>query len=198
MTTRYILNGSFARQTCRWRGTTSAKKSIHVFELETTRLRIIALDYEHFRMHLENNGALQRILKVSVTQEKVEDWFEEVMREPLSRMAKDLGNQYWYSNWQIIQKDINTVIGGICFKGPPDSLGKVEIGYGIEKQYQNQGFATEAIQEVVKWALGQERIQAVTAETDKNNIPSQTVLIKNGFIKTSGNDELVLWERTRN
>ena len=177
--------------------TTSAKKSIRVFELETLRLRIVALDYDHFKMHLDNNGALQRILKVSVTQEKVEDWFEEVMREPLSSMAKDLENQYWYSNWQIIQKEINTVIGGICFKGPPDSSGKVEIGYGIEKHYQNQGYGTEAIREVVKWALGQERIQAVTAETDKSNIPSQAVLIKNGFIKTSGNDELVSWVRSR-
>jgi ribosomal-protein-alanine N-acetyltransferase len=179
-------------------GSPNHVKSILVIELETLRLRIIALDYNHFKMHLENNGALQRTLKVSVTQEKVEDWFVEVMREPLSRMAKDLENQYWYSNWQIIQKDINAVIGGICFKGPPDFSGKVEIGYGIEKQYQNRGYATEAIREVVKWALGQERIQAVTAETDKSNIPSQTVLIKNGFLKTSGNDELVFWERTRN
>ena len=178
-------------------GTTSAEKSIRVFELETLRLRIIALDYEHFKMHLENNGALQRILKVAVTQEKVGDWFEEIMRVPLSRMAKDLENQYWYSNWQIVQKEINTVIGGICFKGPPDSFGKVEIGYGVEKQYQNRGYATEAIQAVITWAFGQDKMKTVMAETDRDNIPSQSVLRKNGFIETGGNDELVFWVNSR-
>lgn len=145
-------------------------------------------------MHLVNNGDLQRKLQVSVTQEKVEDWFQEVMREPLLLMEKDLDNQYWYSNWQIIRKDQNSVIGGICFKGPANSVGQVEIGYGIEKLHQNQGYATEAIQAVVKWALEQDSIQAVIAETDKNNVPSQKVLLKNGFVKTEEKDELIFWK----
>jgi len=147
-------------------------------------------------MHLENNGDLQRILHVSVIQEKVEDWFAEVMQKPLLLAEKDLKNQYWYSNWQIIQKNKNSVIGGICFKGPATSLGKVEIGYGIDEQYQSQGYATEAIQEVVKWALEQDGIQAIIAETDKNNIPSQNVLLKSGFVKTDENDELIFWEKS--
>lgn len=167
-----------------------------MFELETTRLRIIALDYEHFKMHLENNGDLQRRLHLSVTQDKVEDWFAEVMQKPLLLAEQDQNNQYWYSNWQIINKDENSVMGGICFKGPANSLGQVEIGYGIEKLHQNQGYATEAIKAVVKWALEQDSIQAVIAETDKNNVPSQKVLLKNGFVKIEEKDELIFWEKS--
>ncbi|MDQ7797544.1 MAG: GNAT family N-acetyltransferase [Candidatus Edwardsbacteria bacterium] len=166
-----------------------------MFELETARLRIIALDYEHFKMHLENNGDLQRRLHLSVTQEKVEDWFAEVMQKPLLLAEQDQNNQYWYSNWQIVRKDKNSVIGGICFKGPANSFGKVEIGYGIEEQHQRQGYATEAIQAVVKWAMRQDGINAVIAETDKDNIPSQSVLEKNGFVKTGEGDELIFWEK---
>jgi len=149
-------------------------------------------------MHLENNGDLQRKLQVTVTQEKLEDWFQQVMTEPLALMEMDPDNQYWYSNWQIIRKDHNSVIGGICFKGPADPLGKVEIGYGIEKPHQNQGFATEAIREVVKWALEQQGIQIVIAGTDEYNIPSQAVLTKNGFIKTGEKDgDCIFWEKRK-
>ncbi len=88
----------------------------------------------------------------------------------------------WYAIWMIEMKD-GTHIGELCFKGVDES-GSTEIGYGISEEYQNRGYATEAVSAVVDWALRQNAINCVTAEVDKENIASVKVLEKSGFEPT--------------
>lgn len=57
----------------------------------------------------------------------------------------------WYAVWIIERKD-NTHIGDLSFKGLKED-GSVEIGYGILEDYQNSGYATEAVAAAVDWAL---------------------------------------------
>lgn len=85
----------------------------------------------------------------------------------------------WYAIWMIKLAD-GTHIGELCFKGL-DENGVAEIGYGILERYQNQGFASEAVQAVVTWAFGEPNVAAIEAEADANNIASQRVLEKCGF-----------------
>ncbi len=85
----------------------------------------------------------------------------------------------WYAIWMIELKD-GTHIGELCFKGIDES-GSTEIGYGIAENYQNCGYATEAVNVVADWALKQDIINCVTAEVDKDNIASVRVLEKSGF-----------------
>lgn len=88
----------------------------------------------------------------------------------------------WYAIWMIELKN-GTHIGELCFKGVDES-GSVEIGYGIAEKYQGQGYGTEAVKAVVKWALEQNCVNCVTAEVDKENIASIRVLEKSGFRPT--------------
>ena len=85
----------------------------------------------------------------------------------------------WYAIWMIELKD-GTHIGELCFKGVDES-GSTEIGYGIAENYQNCGYATEAVCAVVDRALKQNAINCVTAEVDGDNIASVRVLEKSGF-----------------
>lgn len=85
----------------------------------------------------------------------------------------------WYAMWMIDLRD-GTHIGDLCFKGL-DANGIAEIGYGILKDYQGQGCATEAVDAVVAWALHQPAVIRVEAETEPNNRASQRVLEKCGF-----------------
>lgn len=41
-----------------------------------------------------------------------------------------------------------------------------EIGYGINGEFKNRGYCTEAIEALVHWALKQDGVISVTAETD--------------------------------
>ena len=88
----------------------------------------------------------------------------------------------WYTPWLIVLKD-GTLVGDICFKGLGDN-GTVEIGYGINPPHEGQGYATEAVDTMVRWAFGPPGVTRVEAETEPGNAASRRVLAKCGFTPT--------------
>lgn len=54
----------------------------------------------------------------------------------------------------------------------------MEIGYGIDEEYQNRGYATEAIAALVNMAIRYPGVQAVLFEIEKTNGPSKRVAEK--------------------
>ena len=68
-----------------------------------------------------------------------------------------------------------------CLLGDVNDDGSVEIGYGITEENQGKGYATEAVEAVLDWALNQSGIRQVEAETEWENRKSQRVLEKCGF-----------------
>ena len=86
----------------------------------------------------------------------------------------------WYAMWMIELLD-GTHIGDLCFKGL-GANGTTEIGYGISEDYQGQGYATEAVDAVVAWALQKPGVTRVEAETEPDNRASRRVLEKCGFL----------------
>ena len=85
----------------------------------------------------------------------------------------------WYAIWMIELKD-GTQIGELCFKGLSVN-GIAEIGYGISEEYQNNGYATEAVKAVLEWAFSHPEVIAIEAETESENAASISVLKKCGF-----------------
>ena len=87
----------------------------------------------------------------------------------------------WYAPWGIrLKKEPQTVIGDACFKGPPQR-GAVELGYGLNEPYRGQGYMTEAARVLAEWALYQNDVYFLYAETAPDNTASQRVLDKLGF-----------------
>jgi len=86
----------------------------------------------------------------------------------------------FYAMWFV--KNLNGEnIGEICFKGIKEN--KSEIGYGIVNKFQNQGYGSESVNELINWALSQDRINKVFAEVECNNFYSIKLLYKLGFKK---------------
>ncbi|SFQ49538.1 ribosomal-protein-alanine N-acetyltransferase [Lachnospiraceae bacterium XBB1006] len=102
--------------------------------------------------------------------------------EMLAGCLQEPGKAEWYAMWRIELLD-GTQVGDLCFKGL-DEKALPEIGYGINEAYQGKGYATEAVNAVVKWALSKPRVNAVEAETAPDNRASQKVLKKCGFQPT--------------
>ena len=86
----------------------------------------------------------------------------------------------WYGIW-IIESKGGSHLGDLSFKGFNED-GSVEIGYGVDAAHQGQGYATEAVNAAVMWALQQPGVTRVEAETEPANKASQRVLEKCGFI----------------
>ena len=86
----------------------------------------------------------------------------------------------WYAIWMIERKD-GAHVGDLSFKGlNPD--GSTEIGYGILEEYRNKGYASEAVDTAVRWALSRPDVTRMEAETEPYNRASQRVLEKCGFV----------------
>ena len=92
-------------------------------------------------------------------------------------------NRIWYAVWNMeLKKSQGTIVGDFCFKGLGND-GVVEIGYGLKEKYRHQGYMTEAVKTITEWALSRDGVYAVEVETDVNNIASQQVLMRAGFVK---------------
>ena len=88
----------------------------------------------------------------------------------------------WYAAWYIETKD-GEVAGDLCFKGPAAD-GAVEIGHGLREGFCGRGYMTEAVRAMTEWALSQEGVERVEAETEPDNAASQRVLARAGFVPT--------------
>jgi len=52
-----------------------------------------------------------------------------------------------------IRKEDKRVVGSIDYKNIPNEIKEVEIGYGLEKQFEHNGYMTEAVSTFCKMAF---------------------------------------------
>ena len=95
----------------------------------------------------------------------------------------------WYAIWNIeLNDESKTEVGNLSFMGLGED-GVVEIGYGTNEGFEGRGYMTEAVSAVVQWAAAQPDVRRIEAETDDDNLASQRVLIKAGFVPTGERGE---------
>jgi [ribosomal protein S5]-alanine N-acetyltransferase len=96
-------------------------------------------------------------------------------------MISDDEYYYYETIWIIINKMTNKYIGSFCFKGMPNEFGEIEVGYGIDSKFRNQGYITEMLLAIIDFCKTEPNVKTIFAETDINNLPSIKVLGKAGF-----------------
>lgn len=102
--------------------------------------------------------------------------------EMLAFSAAHPEQRQWYAAWFMELRD-GQPVGDLCFKGLTED-GGVEIGYGIYPEHWGKGYATEAVIAVTDWAAHQPGVKYIKAETEPDNLASQRVLAKAGFVPT--------------
>lgn len=101
----------------------------------------------------------------------------------------------------VLLRDEPEVIGSVVFHGMP-SNGIAEVAYSIEETSRCRGFAAEAVEACVAWALDQPGITAVQATTFPWHIASLGVIRRLGMIHVGTRDhdtlgDLLVFERRR-
>jgi len=87
----------------------------------------------------------------------------------------------WIHGFVLVDRITGGEIGRCGFKGPPGTDGMVEIAYGVDPVHQGKGYATEAAEALVRYALSHETVQTVRAHTLPQSDASARVLAKCGF-----------------
>ena len=139
--------------------------------IESKRLNLFPISNDEIR-HLIENETIEEL------QQAYGEMLQGCHDHPEKRM--------WYAVWFMeLKENPGTIVGDFCFKGVGDD-GTVEIGYGLREGFCGNGYMTEALLSVSEWALKQDGVKKIIAETTDENEASKKVLQRAGF-RFSGN-----------
>jgi [ribosomal protein S5]-alanine N-acetyltransferase len=166
-----------------------------MLEHESKRLKLILFSLELKKVAIADKNKLAELLGVRISDSWPGPDLAEALPFFIAEMEKHPSEPIWDS--LIIHKDDNTLIGDIGFHGPPDTSGRVEIGYSIIPEYRNQGYATEMTCHIIAWAWQQPGVTSVIAECLDDNLSSIKVLEKAGLRRVSTEGRMLRWEKHR-
>ena len=161
--------------------------------INTERLELYALDARQMRLWLGDIPTLEKEMNCSYKAEPLEGLFLKIIEGQAKLTEENASEYFWHSFWFLIRRSDRTVVGSADFKAGPNENGEVEIGYGLGKEFEHNGYMTEAVAAMCLWAKAQEGVSYVIAETDLDNAPSQNILKRCGFLETK-RDASVWWK----
>ncbi|MHB9860841.1 GNAT family N-acetyltransferase [Streptomyces sp. YIM S03343] len=94
----------------------------------------------------------------------------------------------------LVRHEDDRAIGSMGFHSAPDDAGRVEIGYDLVEGARGNGYATEALRALARWALERDDVHALFATVERGNTPSQAVVSRAGFRKVSEDEQLFAYE----
>lgn len=151
--------------------------------IETERLLLIPATAEHISTELQDINKFSSLVNAKIPS----NWPPADLKDVLPFFLKQLEENPELSNWLcrycVIKSNSSNMpelMGSIGFLSAPDMDCTIETGYSVLPQYEGRGYATEMLQGIVRWALGQ-GAKKINARTDMDNTKSQRVLIKAGF-----------------
>ncbi len=100
----------------------------------------------------------------------------------------------WGDRVMITRHGARRVVGSVVFHGGPGADGVVEVGYGVEKESQCLGFASEGTRAAIEWALAQPSVRVVRACTPSWHLASRRVLERVGMSLVGSHDHDMLGE----
>lgn len=164
-------------------------------KLRTQRLYLIALNRDQIDLALHNVDALARELNITITPGTFSEESRQAMTIKLTRMDYvDSSLHEWFTYFLLINAADRVAVGVCGFKGMPNAIGSVELGYAAHPNHRNRGYMTEAVSALIEWAFTHENCVVVTAETLRENIASQRVLQKAGMTFDRAVDQMLYWK----
>ncbi|HWZ88988.1 MAG TPA: GNAT family N-acetyltransferase, partial [Polyangiaceae bacterium] len=168
-----------------------------VDRIETPALRLIALRPEELRALIA--GDTRRAGEL-VGVAFPEAWpLEQDARDGLpwhlAHLEKGEAERAWRVRVVVLRVS-NRVIGSVGLKGPPDFLGDVEIGWGIDPEHRRCGRGREAALALLTWAAAEPGVRSFSATIADDNVPSQRLAATLGMLRSIETRRgLPLWRR---
>jgi RimJ/RimL family protein N-acetyltransferase len=167
-------------------------------EIQTERLRLVALTLAQLDLSLADPERLERELDVSLSPDLLDKPARRAIGYKTKRMPVTATALHpWLTFWLVVLTAERYGVGLVGFKGDPDESDEVEIGYGIVPAYRRQGIATEAVKALIGWAFQDPACGTIRADTLKGNIASGRVLAKAGMSVYHETDEGLCWKIER-
>ena len=107
-------------------------------KIETSRLQLLPLKAEQLALAMEDYEQLQKNLNLTITKSVLDEEMAYAMKVRRRKVLEAPDDFLWLTNWAIISRQVNGIIGFIMLKGSPNEAGEVIVGYGIDEKYRRQ------------------------------------------------------------
>lgn len=150
-------------------------------QIETGRLTLVACGLEELDQFVSERSGFAERFGITIPDdfpvfpEGIDWWRLRFRNETVS-----LG----WAMWFVIRKLDRVLVGDCGFKGPPDGVGEVEIGYALVESARGVGLGKELARALTSWAFEHLDVSAVRAETLVGGAASIGVLKSLGMINT--------------
>ncbi len=162
---------------------TASKGHMCMSHLYSERLVLVPLNSTQLQLYLEQPNQFEIELGLPTSRLILTDRVRRAIRMKLAKMGDaEEAKHAWLTYWLIVVRELHFGAGLVGFKGFPDHRGEAEIGYGIDPDYQGQGYMTEAVTTMMDWAFQDKACNSIVAiAVQKPNIASRRVLEKVGM-----------------
>lgn len=151
--------------------------------ITTERLELLPLSLSELTLGLDSIEELSNALGIPLDSQLFEGVVQRAVKMKIEKMrTAPIEFHVWFTYWLIVINAEKMGAGLVGFKGCPDQGGSVEIGYGINEQFRGNGYMSEAVKALIKWAFLHDNCTKVTATNVlATNFASQKVLLHSGF-----------------
>jgi RimJ/RimL family protein N-acetyltransferase len=80
-----------------------------------------------------------------------------------------------------VLKDNPIIIASAGFHNAPDNDGMIEIGFGVDKKYQGNGYGQEILYGMWSWVVNNPLVKTLRYTVSPDNLISQHIIKKLGF-----------------
>ena len=151
-------------------------KMTKILETERLILRTWTLDDAPKLFEICGDADVMKYLGTGKPYETVEQ------ADEFLRWAEDYQKENGFCRWAVVLKETQEIIGS-CGFARPHGTEEIELGYLLAKKYWEKGFATEATRACLQHGFERLKFNETIAITDLENVASQKVLEKIGFLQ---------------
>ena len=126
---------------------------MRVTPIRTSRLELIAFDPRAIRALISGDRVHAEVLLGAILPDEFPgpDELDGFLKVQLQRMESAPERRAWMA--RLMRSPAGEAIGHCGFHGPPELIGRAEIGYTVFEKHRRQGYAKEAAGALVRWAF---------------------------------------------
>ena len=159
---------------------------VDVLPIRTARFELVSMSMAFMRLLQARDleGAAAEI-GASVPPD-LPDRLDNFLQFRIADLTEDPAAQPWLGRAIVLTEADGTrgIIGSAGFHSPPDSEGRVEIGYRVESAYRREGVATEVVRALFDWAAREHGVDRFRAAVAPTNVASLAIVEGLGFRQT--------------
>ena len=150
------------------------------FTLETERLILWPLNIDELELLLRSKWDFDEKYHCTYRGDALEGFMADIFAGQLKMMKAAPEDYLMLTFWMLLRRSDRVILGSADFKAPPTD-GQVEIGYGLTADFEGQGYMSEAVEAMCRWAFARGDVTSIIAETETWNDRSQNLLKRCGF-----------------